>query len=208
MGFAQWMRVLDTLNGLAQLAGRFRRTDEPASGFRPDSAETAGLQVGTTGGVLGQLETRLTGVLVAALKEAFDRDSARLELERSHIEAERRRAEEALRAELRRQAADRVLAQLRLVAIMGVGLLGLSAGLMALLPGMRDALPRLLLGGGWLLAIAALGASFAAWQQVSTWSSELAAGAAPPPVFRAAAAAPWLLIAALVMTAGSLLVSL
>ena len=101
-----------------------------------------------------------------------------------------------------------MLAQLRLVAIMGVGLLGLSAGLMALLPGMRDALPRLLLGGGWLLAIAALGASFAAWQQVSTWSSELAAGAAPPPVFRAAAAAPWLLIAALVMTAGSLLVSL
>ena len=35
----------------------------------------------------------MAGVLVAALKEAFDRDSARLELERIQIEAERRRAE-------------------------------------------------------------------------------------------------------------------
>ena len=49
----------------------------------------------------------MAGVLVAALKEAFDRDGTRLEMERSQIEAERRRAEEALRAELRRQAGER-----------------------------------------------------------------------------------------------------
>ena len=57
----------------------------------------------------GQLEAPLTNVVVAALKEAFDRDHARLELERAQLEEERRRAEQALRLELRRQAADREL---------------------------------------------------------------------------------------------------
>src|SRR5262245_45621452 len=106
MGFAQWMRVLDTLTGLVQMTGRLRRSDEPT-----------GLQAGAPGGPLGLIEARLAGVVVAALKEAFDRDSTRLELERSQIEAERQRAEAALQAELRRQAADRVLGQLRLVAV-------------------------------------------------------------------------------------------
>src|SRR5687767_10133717 len=104
MGFAQWMRVIDTLSGLAQLAGRARRPVEPESG--PLSPV----------GALGQIETRLAGVVVAALKEAFDRDRARMDLERTHMESERQRAEEALRAELRRQSAERLLAQLRLVA--------------------------------------------------------------------------------------------
>ena len=104
MGFVQWVGVLDTVGGLVQIARRFRRgeslIDAPASPL---------------GGPFGQLETRLAGVVVAALKEAFDRDSARLELERTQIEADRRRAEEALRAELRRQAADRLVGQLRMI---------------------------------------------------------------------------------------------
>ena len=33
-----------------------------------------------------QVEARLTNVVVAALKEAFDRDHARLELERAHLQ--------------------------------------------------------------------------------------------------------------------------
>jgi hypothetical protein len=142
MGFVQWMRVIDALSGLVQPSGRLRRSD---------GAEPSGLQTteGAGGGALGQLETRLAGVVVAALKEAFDRDSARLELERSHIEAERKRAEEALRAELRRQAADRLLAQVRLVAVMAIGTLGLSAALGIWQPGIREGLPRMLLGGGW-----------------------------------------------------------
>ena len=53
----------------------------------------------------GGLEARLAGVVVAALKEAFDRDTQRLELEREQLDAERQRAERALRLELRRQAA-------------------------------------------------------------------------------------------------------
>ena len=53
-------------------------------------------------------------MVVAALKEAFDRDHARLELERGQLEEERRRAAAALQAELRRQAIDRELGRLRL----------------------------------------------------------------------------------------------
>jgi hypothetical protein len=201
MGFAQWMRVLDTLSGLVQLTGRLRRPEaDHESGLQP----AAGLGLG---GPLGHLEARLTGVVVAALKEAFDRDSARLELERSQVEAERRRAEEALRAELRRQAADRLLAQLRLVAVMAIGTLGLSAVLGIWLPGMRDGVPRLLLGGGWLFAIATLGGAFAGWQQVSACTAE-PQNAAPGPTSTASATAPWLLIAALVLTAASLLMAL
>src|ERR687896_924980 len=145
MGVAQWMRVLDTLSGLVQMTGRFRRP--------PDSD----LQTTSPGaGPLGQLETRLAGVVVAALKEAFDRDRARMDLERSQMESERHRAEAALRAELRRQAADRSLGQLRLVAVMAIAIWMLSAALAVWLPGMRDGAPRLLMGGGWVMAIAAL----------------------------------------------------
>ena len=43
-------------------------------------------------GLAGQIETRLTNVVVAALKEAFERDHARLELERAQMEEQRRRA--------------------------------------------------------------------------------------------------------------------
>ena len=86
MGFVQWVGVLDTVGGLVQMARRFRRgeslIDAPASPL---------------GGPIGQIEARLAGVVVAALKEAFDRDSARLELERTQIEADRRRAEHAAR---------------------------------------------------------------------------------------------------------------
>jgi hypothetical protein len=202
MGIGQWMRVLDTVSGLVQMSGRFRRPDE---GMPPEG-----------GGPLGQLETRLAGVVVAALKEAFDRDRARMDLERSHLDAERQRAEEALRAELRRQAADRALGQLRMVAVMAFGLLMTSAALGVWLPGMRAVGPRALMGSGWLLAIAALGCAFVAWQHVSAWSSHV--GASHPagareadlsqPEHSAATAALWLLLASLTLTLASLLTAL
>jgi hypothetical protein len=196
MGFAQWMRVLDTISGLVQLTSRARRPVEPEAG-----------PLTTTGGALGQLETRLAGVVVAALKEAFDRDRARMDLERAQMESERQRAEEALRAELRRQAADRALGQLRLVAIMAVGIWMLSAALLALLPGMRADAPRALMGAGWALAIGALGCAFVAWQHVSAWTADARSGDAAP-VHRAATIAPWLLLTALALTGASLLTAL
>jgi hypothetical protein len=202
MGIGQWMRVLDTVSGLVQMSGRFRRSDEemPSAG----------------GGPLGQLETRLAGVVVAALKEAFDRDRARMDLERSHLDAERLRAEEALRAELRRQAADRALGQLRMVAVMAFGLLMTSAALGVWLPGMRAVVPKALMGSGWLLAIAALGCAFVSWRHVSAWSSR--AGVSDPsgvrdadpsqPEHSAATAALWLLLTSLTLTLASLLTAL
>jgi hypothetical protein len=149
----------------------------------------------------------LTGVLVAALKEVFDRDSARLELERSQIDAERRRAEALLHAELRRQAADRMLAQLKLLAVMAIGTWALSAVLGVLLPGMREGLPRILLGAGWVFAFATLGSAFAAWQHVSLRSADTSGGGA---VLEHAAAryAPWLLLTALALTGAGLLAAL
>ena len=198
MAWAQWMRVFDTVSGLIQVAGRMRR---------PEAADPGGLQTATGGGALGQLEARLAGVVVAALKEAFDRDSARLELERAQIESERRRAEEALRAELRRQAADRLLGGLKIIALVSTGAWALSAALGVLLPGMREGAARMVLGAGWLLAFAALACSFAGWQAVAAWSS--ASGAdANLPRNPAMAAAPWLLIGALLLTGTSLLIAL
>ena len=200
MGVAQWMRVLDTVNGLAQLSGRFRRPPaDPGEGALTASAGP---------GPLGALETRLSGVLVAALKEAFDRDSTRLEMERAQIDAERRRAEQALRAELRRQAGERALGQLRLIAIMAICGWALSATLTVWMPGMREGVPRTLLGTGWILAIASLGTALAGWQAISTWAADTGIGVDGPLRAPAAALAPWLLIGALALTAASLLAAL
>jgi len=188
-----WLRVIDTVTGLARTAGRLRATFDPGS---TDIAE------GTTRG----LETRLAGVVVAALKEAFDRDRARMDLERTQVEAEQRRAEEALAAELRRQAADRALGQLKLLAIMAIAAWMLSAALAVWLPGMRAGVPRGLLGAGWALSFGALACTFVAFQTISTWGAS-----GPPntlPASRASAVAPWLLVLALASTGASLLAAL
>jgi hypothetical protein len=207
MGVADWMRVIDTVSGLVQMGGRFRRG--------PDSEPPA--PVDQPAGPLGQLETRLAGVVVAALKEAFDRDRARMDLERTQMEAERQRAEALLRAELRRQIAERALGQLRLIAVMAIGIWMLSAVLAVLLPGLRDAAPKVLLGAGWVLSIAALGCAFVAWQGVSAWSAAVrdsaavlpdGAAAGELPRHPAAAAAPWLLLGSVGLVAASLLAAL
>ena len=193
MGIANWMRVLDTVSGLARMGGRLRATLDPTY---PEVPETAARG----------LETRLAGVVVAALKEAFDRDRARMELERSQMEAERRRAEEALAAELRRQAAEHALGQLKLLAIMSIGMWMLSAALGVWLPGMRAGLPRALLGLGWALAFAALGCTFAGSQAISRWT---ASPVTPTPLpGGAGTVAPWLLLLALASTGASLLAAL
>ena len=145
MGIAQWAAVVDTVGGLVHIARRFRQG--AAEGLSGTSIPSGA----------GALEARLAGVVVAALKEAFDRDSVRIEMERTQIDAERQRAEALLRAELRRQTADRMLAQLRLVAVIAVGTWALSAVLGVFMPGMREGAPRILLGTGWMFALGALG---------------------------------------------------
>jgi hypothetical protein len=193
MGIANWMRVLETVNGLARMGGKLRSLTLDPGGPGPQ-------------GSAGALETRLAGVVVAALKEAFDRDRARMDLERAQIDSEHRRAEEALAAELRRQTAEHTLGQLRLLAIMAIGTWMLSAALAVWLPGMRAGLPRGLLGSGWALAFGALGCTFAGSQRISAWTAAAASG--PPPASAAAHLAPWLLLLALASTAASLLAAL
>jgi hypothetical protein len=105
---------------------------------------------------LGQMETRLTGVLIGALQEAFDRDRARLDLERERVDAERRRAQEALRLEAERQAAERALVERRLTMIAALTLWVVSAALAAWLPGMRAIVARVPLGLGWASIIGAI----------------------------------------------------
>lgn len=180
------MKILDTVSTLAQVGAQFRKPTDLAQGG-------------------GTLEHRLAGVVVAALKEAFDRDRARMDLERETLEAERSRAERALAAELRRQAADRSLNQLKLISVFAGLVLLVSSILAAWLPGMRSGAAVVLLGFGWALALATLGCVFAAWQQVTVWAS----ATEPPPAgtSRFVNIAPWFLLASLALVAASLLMA-
>ena len=189
MAAGQWMKVLGAVSTLAELGARFRR---PSADLAP-------------GSLGGALEHRLAGVVVAALKEAFDRDRARMDLERETVEAERSRAERALQAELRRQAADRALGQIRLLSIFAGLVLLVSGILAAWIGGMRGGVSAALLTLGWVLALATLGSVFAAWQQVTVWASDTE----PPPAgtSRLAAVAPWLLMGSLALVAASLLLA-
>ena len=170
-----------------------RRLKDSSAGSKPETS----LSQTTAQGLAGQIETRLTNVVVAALKEAFDRDHARLELERAQIEEQRRRAEEALRLELRRQTIDREIGRLRLLA--GTALVGWIASIAVLLGHQASAPSRMVLGAGWLLLLGSLGAAFSAQGRVN-------ADRIDKPERTDAGALPlWLLIAGLAATAISLL---
>jgi hypothetical protein len=153
-------------------------------------------------GLAGQIEARLTNVVVAALKEAFDRDHARLELERGQLEEERRRAAAALQAELRRQAIDRELGRLRLLA--GTAMVGWIASVAIFAGGLTGATTtaRSVLAVGWALLLGALGAAFVAQGKIGgslpNDSQKVGGGGF-------GVAALWLLIAGLAATAASLL---
>jgi len=164
-----WLQIIDAVVGVTNFA-RSRR-----AGVATDQQQQ---QLETAARTPGGLEARMAGVVVAALKEAFDRDTRRLELERDQLAAERERAERAIRLELQRQAADREIGRLRLLA--GVAIAGwLVTMLLAIWPGSRmvaTIAARVALGGGWLLLGAALAASFSAQARVAAVLDSLAAG--------------------------------
>ena len=181
-----WLSIVDTLIGITDIAVRRRApAPGPEHELRLDDR---------SGGPLGGLEARLAGVVVAALKEAFDRDTRRLELERAELEAERERAERALRLELRRQAGDREIGRLRLLAGIAVaswiGTLFFSARLIG-----GGVAPRITLGAAWLLillafAAACIGQSSVAESLARSDSRDLGSGIA-------GALALWLIVAGL-----------
>lgn len=193
-----WLQLVDAALGLANFARRRGKLQTD-----PQESPAAGA------GALGQLETRLASVVVAALREAFDRDSRRLELERKQIEIQRQHAERMLKLELLRQAGDREIGRLRLVAGVAVatwiGALLFSARLLDAGVGARA-----MLGGGWMLLIAALGFAFAGQARVSAGlgrldgpmpgGTELSSGAA-------GAVAPWLLVGGLAFIGVAMLIA-
>ena len=192
-------RAFDALVTLRNAARPFTDRDRE----RTEPTGTAVAQNTAAQGLANQIENRLTNVVVAALKEAFDRDHARLELERQQLAEQQRRAEAALRLELRRQAADRELARLRLIA--GAALLGWLASVVLLVIRLAAATvaSRSLLVAGWVLLLAGAGAAFEAQRRVGSHVSD--SGESPSAGSRTATAALWLLIAGLAVVTVSLL---
>ena len=193
MNFGNLLNAFDALMAFRNAARRLKSggEDEPAP---PATTAVSALS--------GQIESRLTNVVVAALKEAFDRDHARLELERAQLEEQRRRAEEAMQMELRRQAAERELGRLRLLA--GAALVGWVASVALLIArlGEMTGVARGMMALGWLLILAALGAAFSAQGRVGAYVPD---AKRPIDLGSAGAVAVWLLIAGLGVSAMSLL---
>jgi hypothetical protein len=204
MNFGKWLNTVDAVIALGhatrQLRGGSESAPRPPRPASPPPPDTALNQPAVIHGIAGQIESRLTNVVVAALKEAFDRDHARLELERAQLDEQGRRAEAALRLEMRRQAADREVGRLRLLA--GTAMAGWVASLLLLgwrIP-LASPLSRLTLAAGWVLLLAALGSAFSAMGRVG-------AVAADPAVAPSATSLPmWLLILGLGVTAVTLLI--
>jgi len=196
-----WFQILNTVAGLTEVARRIRRPASEAD--EPDSLATAG---GTT------IEARLAGVVVAALKEAFDRDRTRLDLEREQIETERRRVEEALRLEALRQVGERALAELRLSAMVTIVVWLVSAVLIVLVPGMREGAAKILLASGWTALVLALVLTFVTYGRLTRF---LAAASGGPSDHSALAGAvtserwlPWLLGAGFALSVLSVIVGM
>ncbi len=162
-------------------------------------------------GLIGHLEARLTGVVVSALKEAFDRDAARLEVERAALEEERRRAAEALRLELVRQAADRAMARLRAAGVLALAIWIVSVFFAMRFPEGFAGTGRAVLGAGWACLAAAIASCFAAHASLVRWSARAVTTkttADEAPEGGVAAAAAWLVLAGLVLVGASLLTAL
>lgn len=206
-----WLRLLDLALGVTDLA-RSRKMKQAAEPTEQQQRESQlSLPQGRTDMLPGGIEARLAGVVVAALKEAFDRDTRRLELERAQLEAERERAERAMRMELRRQTGEREIARLRFLA--GASIVACLATLLMTLvsrrlngAGVIDGAvgARVALGGGCLLLLVSFGAAITAQSQISEAldrdEGSLSAGVS-------GALALWLMIAGLIFVGLAALIS-
>jgi hypothetical protein len=196
-----WLRILDVVIGATDLA-RSRKIRALAD----EQQHHQQLEAAPAGSVGGIVEARLASVVVAALKEAFDRDTRRLELEREQAEAERARAERALRLELRRQAGDREIGRLRLLAGVAVvawlGTLFFSARLMGGPVGARAAL-----GFGWLLLLAAVAASFSAQSRVAAALDVTTPDDRPAAAIAGGALTVWLIVVGLALVCLAVLIA-
>jgi hypothetical protein len=200
-----WIRILDTVVGLADAGTRrsARRPSEP-----PGTPDAPSDRLMSAAGHRGGFDARLAGVMIAALKETFDRDTRRLELEREYAEAERERAERALRLELLRQVGEREIGRLRLLAGVAVvtwlTTLFFAARVMA-----GPLVPRVVVGIGWALLLVALGCAFAAQSRVGDALRRAAVSSTPPETIDGGAIgafAQWLIVAGLALVGTAALI--
>jgi hypothetical protein len=196
-----WLRILDVVIGVTDLA-RSRR-------IRQLSSDQQQLEVARAPVAAGGLESRLAAVVVAALKEAFDRDTRRLEQERQLLEAERVRVERSLKLELLGRAGDREVGRLRLVAVLAVG--GWMVTLFFAMRLGRGAGVQRLLAGGWILLVAAIAASFMGQAAVARDLQRTADDPAVPSESissgTAGALALWLVVAGLTLVGLAVLIA-
>jgi hypothetical protein len=185
-----WLRIIDGVLGATDLVRWVK-------GQPPTDTRIAGES---------RLEARLAGVVVSALKEAFDRDHQRLELERQRLAEERDRAERLLRLEWLRQAGEREIARLRVLAAVALagwlGTLFLVARMTA-----NGTAGRVMLGLTWLFLLSALAAAFSAQSRVAAELGRMDDRSSSSEITRSVAgiAAPWLIVAGLATIAVSLL---
>ena len=124
-------------------------------------------------------DARMASVIASTLREELERARLRLMRERAEMEeAERQRAELERKLELERQAGDREIGRLRLLA--GVAAAGwLGTLLLVTLHGHAMGVgARVVLGFGWILLLAALAASFAGQANVANTLAAIARGEA------------------------------
>lgn len=148
-----------------------------------------------------QLQAGLTNVVVAALKEAFDRDRDRLELERAHLDEQRRRAQEAMRLELHRQAIDREIGRLRFLA--GAALAGWAGSVLLFVARgqQMSGSSRAALIVGSVLLLVSIGLAFTAQASIGARKPESDATLNTA----SGIASLWLLLAGLALAAASML---
>lgn len=165
MAEVPWLRIIDTVIGVADVA----LTASGSRGGKEPAPERRDLE---TRGAAGA-EAGLAGVAVAALKEAFDRDARRMHFEREMADAAQRRAERALQLELQRQAGDREIGRMRLLAAVAAVVWIATLLLVTRLTGTTGA--RIALGIGWLCLVGSIAAAFAAQSGVSAMLQKVAA---------------------------------
>jgi hypothetical protein len=225
MDFGRILKAAETLAHIGQAARRFKagldsvgKSNQPggedgggaeAGGFAAE--EPRGGDLASGGRMFGQLEARMAGVLVSALKEAFDRDRAHLEMEREQIEHERKRAQELMRLELLRQAGERELQHIRGSVVVTLVVWVASVLFMMLHHSPFGVAGLVLLAFGWLFLLVALAASFASYRVVS--GAVLRASQAPEEIVALgrnslAPVVPATIVLGLGCTAASLLVAL
>jgi hypothetical protein len=195
-----WLRIFDALLGVGNLALARRLERRSADGGADRGLEA---QVPRT----GSLEARMANVVVAALKEVFDRDAHRLELERQQAEAERERAERALRLELCRQAGERELGRLRILTAVTV-VAAIAALFVSVESAGRPVASRVVLGVAWCTLLGALATTFAGQsavgRAVDSFDPDRSLAFRPPV---SGAIASWMIVIGLALLAGAVLVT-